>query len=77
MAVKPRCSEHESSPAPPFTDGTAIQKAWAAEGARNKRDPARVVLVFTPDSYWRNRGRVSERPFGLLEIDCTSLVLTV
>ncbi|MBS0254797.1 MAG: nuclear transport factor 2 family protein [Proteobacteria bacterium] len=42
-------------PLPPFTDETAAQKARAAEDAWNSRDPARVVLAYTPDSRWRNR----------------------
>ena len=40
---------------PPFTEGTAIQKVRAAKDAWNTRDPARVVLAYTPDSRWRNR----------------------
>ncbi len=42
-------------PLPPFTLETASQKARAAEDAWNTRDPARVVLAYTPDSRWRNR----------------------
>ena len=42
-------------PLPPFTAGTAAQKARAAEDAWNSRDPARVALAYTPDSVWRNR----------------------
>jgi len=42
-------------PLPPFTEETAIQKVRAAEDAWNTRDPARVVLAYTPDSRWRNR----------------------
>ncbi len=42
-------------PPPPFTDATAAQKARLAEDAWNSRDPARVVLAYTPDSRWRNR----------------------
>lgn len=38
-----------------FTEETAIQKVRAAEDAWNTRDPARVVLAYTPDSRWRNR----------------------
>lgn len=47
MATKP--------PLPPFTDETARQKVRMAEDAWNTRDPARVVLVYTPDTRWRNR----------------------
>ena len=42
-------------PFPPFTEATASQKVRAAEDAWNTRDPARVVLAYTPDSRWRNR----------------------
>ncbi|MBI3707188.1 MAG: nuclear transport factor 2 family protein [Proteobacteria bacterium] len=42
-------------PVPPFTAETAAQKARMAEDAWNSRDPARVVLAYTPDSRWRNR----------------------
>ncbi len=42
-------------PLPPFTDETAAQKARLAEDAWNSRDPARVVLAYTPGSQWRNR----------------------
>ena len=47
MEVKP--------PLPPFTAETAAQKVRMAEDAWNSRDPARVVLVYTPDTRWRNR----------------------
>ena len=42
-------------PLPPFTRETAIQKVRAAEDGWNTRDPARVALAYTQDSYWRNR----------------------
>ena len=42
-------------PLPPFTVETAAQKVRMAEDAWNTRDPARVVLAYTPDSRWRNR----------------------
>lgn len=48
-------------PLPPFTEATAIQKIRMAEDAWNSRDPARVVLVYTPDTVWRNR---AEFPVG-------------
>jgi len=53
-------------PLPPFTEETAIQKVRAAEDAWNTRDPARVVLAYTPDSRWRNR---TEFPGGRAEIE--------
>ena len=48
-------------PLPPFTLETAIQKVRLAEDAWNSRDPARVVLAYSPDTVWRNR---SEFPRG-------------
>ena len=42
-------------PLPPFTRETAIQKIRLAEDAWNSRDPEKVALAYTPDSYWRNR----------------------
>ena len=42
-------------PLPPFTEQTAIQKIRMAEDAWNSRDPERVSLVYTEDTYWRNR----------------------
>ena len=42
-------------PVPPFTRETAIAKVRLAEDGWNSRDPARVALVYTPDSIWRNR----------------------
>ena len=53
-------------PLPPFTEETAAQKARAAEDAWNSRDPARVVLAYTPDSRWRNR---AEFATGRAEIE--------
>ena len=42
-------------PLPPFTSGTAAEKARKAEDAWNTRDPARVASAYTEDSLWRNR----------------------
>lgn len=42
-------------PLPPFTAESAAEKARLAENAWNSRDPARVSLAYTPDSWWRNR----------------------
>lgn len=52
-------------PLPPFTEETARQKVRMAEDAWNTRDPARVVLVYTEDTRWRNR---SEFPVGRTEV---------
>lgn len=42
-------------PLPPFTADTAAQKARAAEDAWNTRDPQRISLAYSEDSWWRNR----------------------
>lgn len=42
-------------PLPPFTADTAAQKARMAEDAWNSRDPARVALAYSEDSWWRTR----------------------
>ena len=42
-------------PLPPFTLASAAQKVRLAEDAWNSRDPARVSLVYTEDTRWRNR----------------------
>ena len=52
-------------PLPPFTEDTAHQKVRMAEDAWNTRDPARVVLVYTEDTRWRNR---AEFPVGRAEV---------
>ena len=42
-------------PLPPFDKETAAKKARGAEDAWNSRDPAKVSLAYTEDSWWRNR----------------------
>jgi uncharacterized protein len=42
-------------PLPPFTHETATKKVQAAEDAWNTRDPERVSLAYSEDSFWRNR----------------------
>lgn len=42
-------------PVPPFDAQSAAKKARGAEDAWNTRDPERVSLAYTPDSWWRNR----------------------
>jgi nuclear transport factor 2 (NTF2) superfamily protein len=48
-------------PLPPFTQESAMLKVRLAEDAWNTRDPARVALVYTHDTRWRNR---AEFPVG-------------
>ena len=47
-------------PLPPFTRETAIDKVRLAEDGWNTRDPAKVALVYTVDSHWRNRSEFVE-----------------
>mgnify|MGYP001952020623 FL=1 len=42
-------------PLPPFDVQTAAIKARRAEDAWNGRDPVKVSLAYTEDSWWRNR----------------------
>ncbi len=39
---------------PPFTLETAIAKVRAAEDAWNTRDPQKVSLAYTEDSFWNS-----------------------
>ena len=48
-------------PLPPFSADTAAQKVRLAEDGWNSRDPARVALVYSEDTRWRNR---AEFPVG-------------
>lgn len=48
-------------PLPPFTAESAALKVRLAEDAWNSRDPARVALVYTETTRWRNR---AEFPVG-------------
>jgi uncharacterized protein len=55
-------------PLPPFTWETATQKVRAIEDSWNSREPARVALGYTIDSFWRSRveflsGRVAIEAF--------------
>ena len=42
-------------PYPPFSEETARAKVRVAEDGWNSRDPDKVALAYTTDSYWRNR----------------------
>lgn len=51
-------------PLPPYTHETAVQKVRLAEDGWNSRDPAKIVLAYSPDTNWRNR---AEFPQGRAE----------
>jgi nuclear transport factor 2 (NTF2) superfamily protein len=42
-------------PVPPFTRETASKKVRLIEDAWNSREPEKMALAYTADSYWRNR----------------------
>jgi len=45
-------------PLPPFDREGALRKVRMAEDAWNSRDPERVALAYTEDSFWRNRAEI-------------------
>ncbi|CDZ68864.1 Hypothetical protein NGAL_HAMBI2610_04580 [Neorhizobium galegae bv. orientalis] len=51
---------NQRPPLPPFTPEMAVEKVRLAEDGWNSRDPARVALAYTVDSYWRNRAEFVE-----------------
>jgi uncharacterized protein len=62
-------------PLPPFTMETASEKARLAEDGWNSRDPEKVALAYTVDSYWRNRAEFvqgREAIVGLLRRKCSA-----
>ena len=52
MSVRP--------PVPPFTRASAIEKVRLAENGWNTRDPEKVSLAYTEDSWWRNRSEFAQ-----------------
>ena len=50
-----KCNDDNTTPLPPFTRESAIQKVRLAEDAWNTRDPGKVALAYAIDSRWRNR----------------------
>jgi hypothetical protein len=54
-------------PLPPFTRESAIEKARLAEDGWNSRDPAKVSLAYTEDTYWRNRAEFLQGRQQILE----------
>lgn len=42
-------------PLPPFDHESAVVKVRSAEDGWNSRDPARVALAYSENSFWRNR----------------------
>lgn len=54
-------------PVPPFTRETAVEKVRRAEDGWNTRDPARVALAYTPDTWWRNRSEFLQGRAAVVE----------
>jgi len=54
-------------PVPPFTRETATEKVRKAEDGWNTRDPAKVALAYTTDSYWRNRSEFLQGRAAIIE----------
>ncbi len=53
----------QRAPLPPFTHQTTTEKVRLAENGWNGRDPEKVALAYTVDSWWRNRAEfVQGRP---------------
>ncbi len=60
-------SHVRTSPFPPFTRKTAVQKVRMAENAWNLRDPTKVSLAYTEDSRWRNRAEFFQGREAIVE----------
>ncbi|PRY12599.1 DUF1348 family protein [Kineococcus rhizosphaerae] len=54
-------------PLPPFTADSAAAKARAAEDAWNSRDPERISLAYSEDSWWRNRSTFLQGRAAIVE----------
>jgi len=54
-------------PLPPFTRETAIEKVRLAENGWNTRDPDKVALAYTVDSWWRNRAEFAQGRPAIVE----------
>ena len=54
-------------PLPPFTADSAAVKARAAEDAWNSRDPERIALAYSEDSWWRNRSTFVQGRAAIVE----------
>lgn len=55
-------------PLPPFDAESAARKARLAEDAWNSRDPERVALAYTSDSWWRNRDQFIEGREAIVQL---------
>jgi uncharacterized protein len=54
-------------PLPPFTRESAIEKVRLAENGWNTRDPEKVALAYTVDSWWRNRSEFVQGRRAIVE----------
>jgi len=60
-------NESPRHPFPPFSDETARQKVRLAENGWNTRDPEKVALAYTVDSWWRNRSEFIRGRTAIIE----------
>jgi nuclear transport factor 2 (NTF2) superfamily protein len=54
-------------PLPPFTRETAAQKVRMAEDGWNSRNPEKVALSYSVDSWWKNRSEFIQGRSALIE----------
>ncbi|MEJ0091684.1 MAG: nuclear transport factor 2 family protein [Limisphaerales bacterium] len=54
-------------PLPPFTRESAIEKVRLAENGWNTRDPQKVALAYSSDSWWRNRAEFVQGHPAIIE----------
>jgi len=60
-------NELQRLPIPPFTEETAAQKVRLAENGWNTREPEKVALAYTADSWWRNRSEFLQGRPAIIE----------
>lgn len=54
-------------PIPPFDHDSAVKKVRVGENAWNTRNPDRIALAYTPDSWWRNRSTFVQGRHQIIE----------
>jgi uncharacterized protein len=54
-------------PLPPFNHDTALEKVRLAENGWNTRDPEKVALAYSIDSWWRNRSEFVQGRRAIVE----------
>jgi nuclear transport factor 2 (NTF2) superfamily protein len=54
-------------PIPPFDHDSAVKKVRVGENAWNTRNPDRIALAYTLDSWWRNRSTFVQGRHQIIE----------